>query len=71
MLSRDIFLRSIALLILNFSGAVINSVESKKFMLNVQSNLNISEDTRAHLVQRAWASYLRAMFASNEFIYIN
>lgn len=44
---------------------------AKKFMLNVQSNLNISEDTRAHLVQRAWASYLRAMFASNEFIYIN
>ena len=44
---------------------------AKKFMLNAQSNLNISEDKGAHLVQRAWGSYLRAMLASNEFIYIN
>jgi len=44
---------------------------AKNFMLNAQSNLNISEDEGAHLVQRAWGSYLRAMLASNEFIYIN
>lgn len=44
---------------------------AEKFMADVRENFNMIEDKKSNPVQKTWASYLRVMLASNEFMYIN